>query len=895
MQAIAADGESIVYLKATGSGVTDDPYVITHNLEGLDVTQASLDSIDSKLPALVAGKLPVDLGDLTVTLDYGESIPVTLPSLPAGSNTIGAISNTSFSVLQSGAWDVSVNNPISVSGTVNANTGLTQPLTDAQLRAANVGVTVSNPTDVSGLATSAKQDSLLTKIPDGLTVSNNKLLVDTALTFPTEIAVNNFPATQAVSIASLPSLSSGSNAIGSITNTSFAATQSGSWTVGLSGSLPAFANTPTVNLGTIGDAATSAKQDTANTSLSSIDGKLPSNLTVSSTRLLVDGSGVTQPISGSVTANTGLSQPLTKGELQSIVKYDTSWITAKTFSNTLPDSNNSAPAADDFVSVNLTDGVRALEVYVKDLIITNAPSSVVVAVWVKVGTATPYLLGTFGATVGENRATVISGSGFSALTPILMELMQKATDIKVACKIIVDATRITYTIDSNVKSATQTTALGANTGFNNTLCFTNSNSAGSPPGIAGTISFYDPTTYAVTIQNASFITGEQLRLPWGATPANYFPPLGLSGKIICAEINRENNTINIVGSGIDFRLICYRQVRLRLSSISSAISVFPSGDGTVLNATTTYTLLNVSGSVGNQTAQISTNGITPLTLTSQGVGWIYVFPYRDIDNVSLNASNQLVIDGNIIDVQNDWSAQPVAVTTAGIAANIAHTGHGFSANDAVRLGGGTAPGGSNLGDIFYVISVDANNYKLSAVSGGLPVAFTSAGINVTIQKVGSATINAVTVTAGTPSVISFGASSTTLTPHSMGALQRFTLGGSTRPGAAYTYTNLFVSGTSLTATTFQCNQRFGMPSVAFETVGSNATLTAILRFGNMLIERATLLIGDSGDTDSTMTIKDSSGSVLSVTGLSTTVATIQTVNTPVIASGTVQVRPIGGV
>ena len=44
--------------------------------------------------------------------------------------------------------------------------------------------------------------------------------------------------------------------------------------------------------------AVATKQDTANTSLASIDGKLPASLTVSSTRLLVDGSGVTQPVSG---------------------------------------------------------------------------------------------------------------------------------------------------------------------------------------------------------------------------------------------------------------------------------------------------------------------------------------------------------------------------------------------------------------------------------------------------------------------------------------------------------------------------------------------------------------------------------------------------------------------
>ena len=39
--------------------------------------------------------------------------------------------------------------------------------------------------------------------------------------------------------------------------------------------------------------------------LASIDSHIPANLTVTSTRLLVDGSGVTQPISGSITANAG--------------------------------------------------------------------------------------------------------------------------------------------------------------------------------------------------------------------------------------------------------------------------------------------------------------------------------------------------------------------------------------------------------------------------------------------------------------------------------------------------------------------------------------------------------------------------------------------------------------
>lgn len=59
----------------------------------------------------------------------------------------------------------------------------------------------------------------------------------------------------------------------------------------------------TANLGTIAGVATE-------TTLSALNTKVPANLTVTSTRLLVDGSGVTQPVSGSVTANIGTTNGL---------------------------------------------------------------------------------------------------------------------------------------------------------------------------------------------------------------------------------------------------------------------------------------------------------------------------------------------------------------------------------------------------------------------------------------------------------------------------------------------------------------------------------------------------------------------------------------------------------
>ena len=71
------------------------------------------------------------------------------------------------------------------------------------------------------------------------------------------------------------------------------ATQSGTWNINnISG---------TISLPT--GAAISSLQNIGNSSLSSIDSKVPANLTVSSTRLLVDNSGVIQPVSQSGTWN----------------------------------------------------------------------------------------------------------------------------------------------------------------------------------------------------------------------------------------------------------------------------------------------------------------------------------------------------------------------------------------------------------------------------------------------------------------------------------------------------------------------------------------------------------------------------------------------------------------
>ena len=288
-----------------------------------------------------------------------------------------SISNfpSSFGSTQSGAWNVTLLNsslPVTgtfwqatqpVSGTVTANTGLTQPLTDTQLRASAVPISVAtipthavtqsgvwstgrtwsllNTTDSvnvgnfpssfnignfpasqavtgtfwqatqpvsvaalplpTGASTETTLSSLNAKVPalgQALAASSTPVVLPaaqvTALTPPTSVGVNNFPATQPVSIASSVAVT------GPLTDTQLRASAvpiSGTVTANL-GTIAGVATETTltslnskvtaVNTGAVvvsssvlpTSAATSALQTSGNASLTSIDSKLTSPLTV---------------------------------------------------------------------------------------------------------------------------------------------------------------------------------------------------------------------------------------------------------------------------------------------------------------------------------------------------------------------------------------------------------------------------------------------------------------------------------------------------------------------------------------------------------------------------------------------------------------------------------------
>lgn len=223
---------------------------------------------------VVGGTVAVS-GDITVANNFltdaqlrASALPVSLSSVPV------------HGVTQSGAWTVGVNNfPTSFTANIGTTNGLAL---DTSVNSLLKPASTLNAVTTLGSITNA-----VTIKADTPANQTNALKVDgSAVTQPISgsVSVSNFPATQAVtgsfltdtqlrasavpvSLASVPThavtqsgiwnvgLSAGTNAIGSITNTSF----------GISGTLPAFATTPTFNVGTIGGIATETTLSALNT------------------------------------------------------------------------------------------------------------------------------------------------------------------------------------------------------------------------------------------------------------------------------------------------------------------------------------------------------------------------------------------------------------------------------------------------------------------------------------------------------------------------------------------------------------------------------------------------------------------------------------------------------
>ncbi|RTL23828.1 MAG: hypothetical protein EKK55_12545, partial [Rhodocyclaceae bacterium] len=335
------NGTSVTFpIGLSAFGVSGGPFTLVSETTGLPVRLADGSGYLSTLPVSLAS-VPSHAvtGPLTDAELRASAVPVSAASLPLPSGAAtaanqstanaslatlaGAVSGTEVQVdvltmptvtISDGGGAITVDGAVAVTGTFWQATqpvslasvpshAVTGPLTDAELRASAVTVSAASLPLPTGAATAANQTTANTSLATlAGAVSGTEVQVD-VLTMPTvtisdgggaitvdgTVAVTGtfWQATQPVSLASVPSHD--------VTNAgTFAvqAAQSGTWNItNVSG---------TISLPT--GAATAAKQPALGTAGTASSDVLTVQGIASMTPLLVNGSGVTQPVSGTVTA-----------------------------------------------------------------------------------------------------------------------------------------------------------------------------------------------------------------------------------------------------------------------------------------------------------------------------------------------------------------------------------------------------------------------------------------------------------------------------------------------------------------------------------------------------------------------------------------------------------------
>ena len=224
----------------------------------------------------------------------GVTQPVSLASLPAlaaGAATIGSIANTSFAATESGTWTVQPGNTANTTAWLVTGTGGTFPATESGTwNITNISGTVSLPT---GAATSANQTnaSQKTQIVDG----SGNVIASTSNNLNVQCANCSGSGVSTADGATFTAGSSLFAGIGGFTQTTPTSNPLTNGKQGFAQLTPYRAlmtdwyNSSGTEMGTSGSPV---QVSLANTG-------------TNTTALKVDGSAVTQPVSGSVTANAG--------------------------------------------------------------------------------------------------------------------------------------------------------------------------------------------------------------------------------------------------------------------------------------------------------------------------------------------------------------------------------------------------------------------------------------------------------------------------------------------------------------------------------------------------------------------------------------------------------------
>lgn len=814
---------------------------------------------DESLSALENINVTVSNSAVEITNDAGNPIPVngTVAATQSGTwsvqNLDGVGNALASATTTPGAADrgLVVRNIPSGTQAVSASS-LPLPSGAATSAAQTNGTQRTRITDgtnnaalASAAPTGTEQALVVRNIPSGTQTISGTVTANTGLDQPltdAQLRASAVPVSGTVSVNPLPA---GNNNIGDVDVAS----------------LPA-----PLNVTGSGAAASALRVQLADESLSALE-NINNTVTVKADTLAnqvnalkVDGSAVTQPISGSVsisgTPSVSVSNfPATQTVSGTVAisntllknvpgTLDNDWTTVKTYaSDTTSPLFNTRPASEDFSSVSGWNAGSQI-IYVLPKVKTDPAASITQHVWVDDGTDVYQIVaGTTYAAKLNGLSAFDAVSAYDGAAVAAITVNRFTPTIKIAVNLIVNPATWTYVVN-NTSTATITAPTGVlNSGLAGGELVRLTSASQLPIGLSGTIASIDTSADTITFSDVQFADTEEVRVNLIQLPTTGVPPLGICGLVRCANIDVAGNWFTL-DAGYNLNLQRGDVVRVR----PGAGSTLPSLAGTALATTTSYVVSEVSGQ--NFRLTLSTHGSATFNITSPGIGIFFIFKYPYVD-LFMKGTNQLSLTsgGAAIDFKRLHDAAAVTVT-AGTAATITQVGHGYAAGKEVYMTATTIPVGAFQGQKFYVTNPATDTYNLSLSVGGPAVAFTSAGTAVQIVDPVTNTATSVTVTAGTPASI-------TLPTHWLGAGSDFILGGTTLP-TGYTGQSLYVVTSTQNTFTFSENR---ITPCVFGSAGTAVTLSTIPgRNVDITFERRTAYIANTpAPTDTTLSFAYTSG------------------------------------
>jgi hypothetical protein len=690
-----------------------------------DVGNASLASIDSKTPALVGGKVPVDVssisGTVEITNDVGNAIPISAASLPlptgAATSADQVTANASLSSIDSKLGALGQNSMANSASVAIASDQTAIPVSAAALPL---------PT---GAATESTLSILNTKVPANLTVSSTRLLVDNSgVTQPVSgsVSVSNLPATQDVEIvASIPA---GTNNIGDVDVASLpisynaGATDAQTQRVIIASDQSAIPISGTITASITG-VSTEAKQDVGNTSLSSIDSKIPS-LTLGG-RLPVDIGG-----NGSITVTSGTITVQNEVEVNNDVGNP---IPVSALSLPLPTgAATSANQTNGNQKSQLVDGSGNVISSTSNALDVNVKSGVALTVELSEANDSVAVFGNDGTTNralktdanGELQIDVLSSALPTGAATSALQTTGNASlssiDGKLTTSVnglLVDGSAVTQPVSASslplpLGAATETTLLALNTKVPANLTVSSTRLLVDNSGV----------TQPVSASSLPLPTGAatELTLDSVKTAVESLETKDFATEATLSSINTEVNTLNSVDfatentlSSINTKIPSLGQAAMTGSSpvvIASDQSAIPASQSG------TWNINNVSGTVslptGASTSALQTTGNTSLSNID---GKLPATLGQKVSNDSLSvviASDQspLPISGTISSTQVSGVEDLTNSSTTPLLANGVFTGAAFNVTGYVS------------------INVNVKSDVPSA-TGGVKVEFSTDGVN----------------------------------------------------------------------------------------------------------------------------------------------------------------------